>query len=79
MAADDSKRKKRPTALKRDIRNAKRRELNKAFKSRIKTAMRSFETALKEKSGVAEGLQEIYSMMDKAVKRNIFKLNGLGS
>lgn len=77
MAEEKKLPKKRPTALKRDIRNAKRREINKSFKSRIHTAVRTFNTALegKDKAAITEGLNQVYSMMDQGVKRGILKAN----
>ena len=77
MAEEKKSPKRRPTALKRDIRNAKRREMNKSFKSRVHTAVRSLNTALegKDQAAITAGLNEVYSMMDKGVKRGIFKPN----
>lgn len=68
---------KRPTPLKRDIQNEKRRLRNKAFKSSVRTAMRSFEEALPkgEEALIKEQLDNVYSLMDKGVKRGIYKLN----
>ena len=78
MAKEEAKKKtKRPTAEKRDIRNSKRRLLNKAFKSQVRTAMRSFEEALKakDKDQIQTALNGVFSMMDKGVKRGIYKRN----
>lgn len=78
MAKEEVKEKKvkLPTALKRDIQHEKRRERNKAFKSQVKTAIRSLrETAPSEASIVAEKLNTVYSLMDKGVKRGVFKKN----
>lgn len=78
MAAKEEKKKtKRPTALKRDIRNEKHRLINKSFKSNVRTTMRSFEDALKTKDGkqIQEALSSIYSVMDLGVKRGIYKPN----
>lgn len=77
MAKDEKKKTKRPTAQKRDIRNSKRRMLNKVFKTQVRTAMRSFEEALKanDKEQVQQSLNSVYSMMDQAVKRGIYKRN----
>jgi len=74
---EEKKKVKRPTAQKRDIRNSKRRLLNKSFKSQVRTAMRSFEDALKakDKDQIQQALNGVYSMMDKGVKRNIYKRN----
>lgn len=80
MATEDKKavkKEKRPTAQKRDIQNEKRRLRNRAFKSTVRTAIRSFEEALVK--GDADetrlNLNSVYSLMDKGVKRGAFKLN----
>lgn len=77
MAEKEKKKTRRPTALKRDIQNEKKRLLNKSFKSKVRTAMNSFEEALKsqEKESVSTSLNAVYSLMDKGVKRGIFKAN----
>lgn len=64
--------------MKRNIRNDKRREINKAFKSRVRTAQRRFNDAVdtkKEESVIQDLLGQVYSLMDKGVKRGIFKRN----
>ena len=81
MAKEDQDKKtvkvKRPTALKRDLQNAKRRLSNRVFKSRIRTVVRSFEETLEK--GDAEkakaSLHEAYSLLDKAAKKGIYKKN----
>lgn len=77
--ADDksSKKTKRPTALKRDIRNERMSAVNKAFKSKIRTVMRRFDDSLEgaEKETIQENLKGVYSLMDKAAKRGIYKTN----
>ncbi|MCH9608463.1 MAG: hypothetical protein S4CHLAM45_10390 [Chlamydiales bacterium] len=72
-----TEKKKRPTALKRDITNEKKRLVNKAFKSKVHTAMRNFQESLKENDpdAVQTNLSAVYSLMDKGVKRGIFKKN----
>ncbi|MCC5831622.1 MAG: 30S ribosomal protein S20 [Chlamydiales bacterium] len=77
MAKEEKKKTKRPTAQKREIRNSKRRLINKVFKSQVRTAMRSFEEALKgnDKEKIQQSLNAVYSMMDKGVKRGIYKHN----
>lgn len=79
MAKDSGEKKKtkRPTALKRDAQNTKKRLVNKAFKSKLKTTIRRFQEALvaDERQSVMEKLNDAYSMLDKAVKRNILKIN----
>lgn len=68
---------KRPTAQKRDLQSEKRRLQNRAFKSRIKTAIRSFEevAAAKNEQEAKAQLDSVYSLIDKAVKSGIYKLN----
>lgn len=79
MAEDTKKaKKKRPTALKRDIQNEKKRLQNRAHKSRIRTATREFEKFLSEKADqkiLQEKLSFIFSLYDKGVKKNIIKQN----
>ena len=78
MADEKSKAKtKRPTAKKRDIQNEKKALLNKSFKSKVKTAIRSFEQSIskKETDSLKEQLSNIYSLVDKGVKKNLFKPN----
>ena len=75
------KKKKRPTAAKRDIRNDKHRVINKTFKSRVRTSIRNFEKALnsaEDKQKVQEALNTVYSLLDKCVKRGIYKKNKVG-
>lgn len=71
------KKTKRPTALKRDIQNEKKRLVNKSFKSQMRTVIRRFEEALEgeDRDAVKQTLDGAYSMLDKAVKRNLMKLN----
>lgn len=73
----DKKKTKRPSALKREIQNEKRRLINKSFKSEVRSALRLFEEALTaaNKSSIQTSLNEVYSLMDKGVKRGVFKLN----
>ncbi len=75
--AKEEKKEKRPTALKRDLQNEKRRLRNKTFKSRVRTAIRHFEESLsKEDPSLRQNcLNEVYSLMDKGVSKGVFKLN----
>lgn len=77
MAKEEKKKEKRPTAQKRDLRNEKMRLINKSFKSNVRTTMRTFEEALKgqDKTGIQTALNEIYSVMDRGVKKGIYKPN----
>lgn len=69
------KRAKRPTALKRDLQNEKKRIENRSFKAAVSTALRGYKTALETKAGeqpVKEKLSAVYSLMDKGVKKGVF-------
>lgn len=69
---------KRPTALKRDMQNEKRRLRNKAFKSQVRRAVRSLNEAasqVKDEAELSEKLNKVYSLMDKGVKKGVFKRN----
>ena len=64
----ESKKAKRPSALKRDLQSQKRRSRNRAI--------RGFETSLAQKQApevVKEKLNRVYSLMDKAVKKGVYK------
>lgn len=69
--------KKRPSAEKRVLTSKKRALINQSFKSKIKTLIKKFELALKsgDQSSITSGLQLVYSVTDRAVKRGIFKHN----
>lgn len=78
MADETEKKKsKRPSAIKRRIQSEKRRLINKSFKSEIRTATRTFEEALsaKNKESIQSALNQVYSLMDKGVKRGVYKCN----
>lgn len=77
MADEEKKKTRRPTALKRDMRNNKHRLINKSFKSSARTTERLFEEALesKNKSKIQEALKQIYSAADKGLKRGVYKPN----
>lgn len=68
---------RRPTAQKRDLQNAKRRGINRTFKSSVRTAVRNFEEAVisGDQAAINERLSTVYSLMDRGVKRGIYKLN----
>ena len=77
MAKEEAKRKKCPTAEKRMKQNLKQRALTRSFKSSVRTAINAFEKALStgEKSKVQATLSTVYSLMDKGVKRGVYKKN----
>ncbi len=76
-AGDKKKKTKRPTALKRDIQNKKKRLMNKMRRSQIRTAIRKLDEAVKssEKEMTKESLSKVYSLVDKAVKTGLIKQN----
>lgn len=77
MSKEEKKKVKRPTAQKRELRNEKMRLINKSFKSNVRTTFRAFEEALKGKdqSRIQTALNDIYSAMDRGVKKGLYKHN----
>lgn len=78
MANKEEKKKvKRPTALKRDITSKKKCLRNKAFKSRIRTAVRTYKEALTNEDSELKQklLNEVYSLVDKASQKGLYKKN----
>ena len=68
---------KRSSAIKRDIQALKRREENRRFKSRIKTAVRHFDESLKgdDVKVKNERLNQVYALMDKGHKKGVVPAN----
>ena len=77
MAEEKKAKKKRPTAEKRMLQNEKRRQINQAFKSKMRTAIRQYQDALKEENAESKAtlLNLVYKLVDKGVKRGILKQN----
>lgn len=78
MAKEEANKKtKRPTPLKRDEQNEKRRLSNKIYKSQVRTAIRTFQDSLtgSDPEATKTHLSNVYSLLDKCVKKGIFKLN----
>jgi len=77
MAKEAGKKTKRPTAAKREIQNEKKYLRNRMFKSRVRTALRNFESAVAQgdSAETSQKLCQVYSLMDKGVKKGIFKRN----
>lgn len=77
MAKQEEKKIKRPTALKRDLQNNKRRLNNRIYKSRVRTAIRSFKESLTngDQNVTTDKLNEVYSILDKCAKKGVFKTN----
>jgi small subunit ribosomal protein S20 len=71
------KKTKRPTAVKRDLQSKRRRLDNKTYKSRVRTSVRAFQEAVTkgDQTVITEKLNEAYSILDKCVKKGVFKLN----
>lgn len=68
---------KKPTAKKRVIQSQKRNLINKAFKSRVRTSLNKLTdfAEKKDKESLTQELNTINSLMDKGVKRGIYKQN----
>ena len=69
---------KRPSALKRDLQNQKQRLRNRSHRSEVLTAVRNLSASLTNKEPLEmskEKLNAIYSLMDKGVKKGVFKAN----
>lgn len=68
---------KRPTALKRDMQNQRRRLDNKVFKSKVRTAIRSLQESIEkgDHAVTTQKLNEVYSILDKCAKKGVFKVN----
>jgi small subunit ribosomal protein S20 len=77
--ADEPQKKKerRPTAQKRHLQSLKRNARNRAYKSKIKTRIKALQEALGNKDNTKAELElkEVYSLMDKGVKKGIIKPN----
>ena|SRR5690348_16872977 len=68
---------KRPSALKRDLQNEKRRLSNRSYRAKVLTAIRGFEHGIAEKEAadtMKQKLSSIFSLMDKGVKHGVFKV-----
>ncbi len=73
--AKEAKKTKRPTAIKRDLQSKKRNLKNRTYKAKVRTAVRAYDESVKKGEDSKEKLQDIYSLMDKGVKKGIFKAN----
>ena len=68
----------RPSALKRDLQNEKKRLRNRSYRSSVQTAIRNLNTSVSQKEAtdaINTKLNAIYSLMDKGVKKGVFKPN----
>ena len=67
---------KQPSALKRKHQSEKKRARNRSYKASVHTSIRSLESSLSKKEGeeaLKTKLNIVYSLMDKGVKKGIFK------
>ncbi len=76
----DDKKVKRPTAQKRHVQDERKRMQNKAYRSSVKTALKTFFAALNQNDQAKkmEAFNNLASMVDKGVNRGIFKSNKAG-
>jgi len=74
---EKGKKEKRPTAKKRNIQSLKHKVHNRSFKASVATSIRSLKESVskKEKDAVNLKLNDVYSLIDKGVKKGIIKLN----
>ena len=79
-AAKPVKKVKRSSALKRFEQSEANRERNRSFKATARTAMKKLETMVSgsTKQDVTEQLSAVYSLLDKGVKKGMFKANKAG-
>ena len=75
--AGATKKEKRPTAKKRDIQSLKAKAQNRSFRARVSTSIRSLKEAVSKKQTAVlqENLSAVFSLVDKGVKKGIFKQN----
>lgn len=71
MANEKAKKARVPTAMKRKIQGDKKRMLNKAFRSKVSSAIRACREAT-ESGAIKTALSLVYSLMDKGVKKGVF-------
>ncbi len=67
---------RKPSALKRDLQSEKRNLKNRSFKSKVHTTLVSLENSLAKKDSpetIRTSLSNLFSLMDKGVKKGIFK------
>jgi small subunit ribosomal protein S20 len=74
---EKGKKERRPTAQKRNIQSLKHKVHNRSFKASVATCIRSLKESVSknEKDVVKTKLNDVYSQLDKGVKKGIFKQN----
>lgn len=79
MAKEAAKKQKEkvPTPLKRDRQALERRQRNRSFKAAARTCIRSLEELIAkgDAASIKEKLSETFSVLDKGVKKGIYKAN----
>lgn len=73
MADEKKSKTKTPTAKKRDVQNERNRIRNKAFRSQVSSTLKAFNTSAADTA--KEKLSAVYSIVDRGVKKGIFKQN----
>ncbi|HSX25486.1 MAG TPA: 30S ribosomal protein S20 [Chlamydiales bacterium] len=67
---------KRPSAQKRDLQSEKRRLRNRSYRATVLTSVRDLQNSISQKEApeaIKTKLNAIYSLVDKGVKRGVFK------
>lgn len=67
---------RQPSAKKRDLQNEKSRLRNRSYRASVLTSVRSLEASISKKEApetLKEKLNALYSLMDKGVKKGVFK------
>lgn len=67
---------KKPSALKRNLQSEKKRVRNKSYRASVLTSVRALEGSINQKESpeaIKTKLNAIYSLMDKGVKRGVYK------
>ena len=74
---EEKKKVKKPTCQKREEQNNEKRLRNKAFRSRIKTALKGFLQSIKQPDVKVRMAQfsEVASLVDKGVNKGVFTKN----
>jgi small subunit ribosomal protein S20 len=74
---EKAKKEKRPTAKKRNLQSLKIKTHNRSFKASVATSIRSLKESVskKENDAVQNKLNGVFSLLDKGVKKGIFKSN----
>jgi small subunit ribosomal protein S20 len=74
---EETKKVKRPTSQKREEQNTRKRLSNKAYRSKVKTALKGFLQSLKQADVKVRMacFSELASLVDKGVNKGIFTKN----